>query len=156
MGRPPENMDLEAEPFMENLLVVIAHAGQPWAKETDIGPERLRDRTFVVRERGSGTRLLMERFFESHDIPFEPGMEMTSNEAIKQTVDAGLGLAVVSSHTLELETNRIAVLDVQDFPIMRHWYVVHPRSKRLSPVVQVFREFVLEGARAILKQRNHS
>jgi len=158
MGRPPEGMDLEAEPFMENPLVVIAHAGHPWAKETDIAPERLRDRTFVVREQGSGTRQLMERFFESHDIPFEPGMEMTSNEAIKQAVEAGLGLAVVSSHTLELEleTNRIAVLDVQDFPIMRHWYVVHPRSKRLSPVAQVFRKFVLEGAHAILKQRKHS
>ena len=153
MGRPPEGMDLEAEPFMDNPLVVIAHPGHPWVKEKNIDPERLRDRTFVVRERGSGTRQLMERFFESHDIPFEPGMEMTSNEAIKQAVEAGLGLAVVSIHTLELEleTNRIAVLDVQDFPIMRHWYVVHPKSKRLSPVAQVFRNFVLEDAVAILK-----
>ena len=152
MGRPPEGMDLEAEPFMDNPLVVIAHAGHPWAKEKDIDPERLRDRTFVVRERGSGTRQLMERFFESHDIPFEPGMEMTSNEAIKQAVEAGLGLAVVSIHTLELEleTNRIAVLDVHDFPIMRHWYVVHPKSKRLSPVAKVFHDFVLEDAVAIL------
>ncbi len=152
MGRPPEDMDLDAEPFMDNPLVVVAHAGHPWAKEKSIDPERLRDRTFVVRERGSGTRQLMERFFESHDIPFEPGMEMTSNEAIKQAVEAGLGLAVVSIHTLELEleTNRIAVLDVQDFPIMRHWYVVHPKSKRLSPVAQVFRQFVLEDAAATL------
>lgn len=154
MGRPPEGMDLEAEPFMDNPLVVIAHAAHPWAKEKDIAPERLRDRTFVVRERGSGTRQLMERFFEAHDIPFEPGMEMTSNEAIKQAVEAGLGLAVVSIHTLELEleTNRIAVLDVQDFPIMRHWYVVHPKSKRMSPVAQVFREFVLDGAHSVLRQ----
>jgi len=153
MGRPPEGMDLDAEPFMDNPLVVIAHAGHPWAKENGIDPERLRDRIFVVREQGSGTRQLMERFFEAHDIPFEPGMEMTSNEAIKQAVEAGLGLAVVSIHTLELEleTNRIAVLDVQDFPIMRHWYVVHPMSKRLSPVAKVFREFVLEDAAATLK-----
>jgi len=143
MGRPPEDMDLDAEPFMDNPLVVIAHAGHPWAKEKDIDPERLRDRTFVVRERGSGTRQLMERFFESHDIPFEPGMEMTSNEAIKQAVEAGLGLAVVSIHTLELEleTNRIAVLDGHDLPIMRHWYVVHPKSHRLLPVAQGCRKF---------------
>jgi DNA-binding transcriptional LysR family regulator len=154
MGRPPVDLDLEAEPFMDNPLVVIAHTGHPWANEKHIDPERLRDRTFVVRERGSGTRMLMERFFESHDIPFEPGMEMTSNEAIKQAVEAGLGLAVVSIHTLELEleTNRLAVLDVQDFPIMRHWYVVHPKSKRLSPVAQVFREFVLDDSLAILKR----
>ncbi len=152
MGRPPAGLELEAESFMDNPLVVVAQAGHPWTKEKGIDPERLRDRTFVVRERGSGTRLLMERFFESHDIPFEPGMEMTSNEAIKQAVEAGLGLAVVSSHTieLELETNRLAVLDVQDFPIMRHWYVVHPRSKRLSPVAQAFRQFVLTDADRVL------
>jgi len=156
MGRPPTDMDLETEPFMDNPLVMIAHAGHPWVKEENIDPERLRGRTFVVREKGSGTRMLMERFFESHDIPFEPGMEMTSNEAIKQAVEAGLGLAVVSIHTLELEleTRRLAILNIQDFPIMRHWYVVHPRSKRLSPVAQVFREFVLNGAPTILKRRD--
>ncbi len=154
MGRPPSNMELEAIPFLDNPLVVIAPAAHPWAKEKDIDPERLRDRTFVVREKGSGTRMLMERFFESHDIPFEPGMEMTSNEAIKQAVEAGLGLAVVSMHTLrlELETSRLAVLDVQDFPIMRHWYLVHPKSKRLSPVALAFREFVLQRAGEILLQ----
>jgi len=148
MGKPPENSELEATPFLDNPLVVIAPSNHPWVKEKKIDPERLRDRTFVVRERGSGTRMLMERFFESHDIPFEPGMEMTSNEAIKQAVEAGLGLAVVSIHTLalELETARLAMLDVIDFPIMRHWYVVHPRSKRLSPVAQAFREFVLTHA----------
>jgi len=152
MGRPPANMELDAEPFMDNPLVVIAHAGHPWAKEKDIDPERLRDRTFVVREKGSGTRQLMERFFEAHDIPFEPGMEMTSNEAIKHAVEAGLGLAVVSLHTLELEleTKRLAVLDVQDFPIMRHWYLVHPRSKRLSPVAEAFRQFVFNEAKNVL------
>ncbi|MFC1751137.1 LysR family transcriptional regulator [Pseudomonadota bacterium] len=153
MGRPPANMELEAESFMDNPLVVVANAGHPWAKERDIDPERLRDRTFVVRERGSGTRQLMERFFESHDIPFEPGMEMTSNEAIKQAVEAGLGLAVVSIHTLELEleTNRLTVLDVHDFPIMRHWYIVHPRSKRMSPVAEAFRQFVLDDAKSVLQ-----
>lgn len=149
MGRPPADMELKAEPFMDNPLVVVAHAGHPWIKEKNIDLERLQDRGFVVRERGSGTRQLMARFFESHGMPFEPGMEMTSNEAIKQAVEAGLGLAVVSIHTLELEleTKRLAVLDVQDFPIMRHWYVVHPRCKRLSPVAEAFRQFVLRNTK---------
>lgn len=152
MGKPPSSMELEAKPFMENPLVVVAHADHPWAKEKNIDPERMRDRKFVVRERGSGTRQLMERFFESHDIPFEPGMEMTGNEAIKQAVEAGLGLAVVSIHTLalELETKRLTVLDVQDFPIMRHWYLVHPSSKRLSPAAKAFYEFVLNESGKIL------
>ncbi len=148
MGKPPNRTGLEAKPFMENPLVVVAYADHPWANEKNIAPERLCERTFVVRERGSGTRQLMERFFESLDIPFEPGMEMTSNEAIKQAVEAGLGLAVVSIHTLalELETKRLTVLDVQGFPIMRYWYLVHPPSKRLSPVAKAFYEFVLDKA----------
>jgi DNA-binding transcriptional LysR family regulator len=152
MGRPPEGRDLEEEPFMDNPLVVVADADHPLVGKKKIPAKRLVGETFVVRERGSGTRIVMERFFAEHNIPFEPGMEMTSNEAIKQAVEAGLGLAVVSIHTLELEleAGRLVTLDVEGFPIMRHWYVVHPRSKRLSPVAQVFREFVLNEARSVL------
>jgi len=152
MGRPPEGLDLEAEPFMDNPLVVVAHAHHPLAGQKQIPVQRLAQETFVVREPGSGTRIAMERFFESHGLPFAPGMEMSSNEAIKQAVEAGLGLAVVSIHTieLELESKRLAVLDVEEFPIMRHWYLVHPRSKRLSPVAQAFRQFVLRDAQKVL------
>jgi DNA-binding transcriptional LysR family regulator len=74
---------------------------------------------------------------------------MSSNEAIKQAVEAGLGLGILSIHTLqlELEMNRLVVLDVQDFPVMRHWFIVNRRGKRLSPVANAFREFVLsEGS----------
>jgi len=153
MGRPPEGLDLEAEPFMDNPLVMVAHARHPLVGQKQIPVQRLAQETFVVRESGSGTRIAMERFFESHGLPFAPGMEMSSNEAIKQAVEAGLGLAVVSIHTieLELESKRLAVLDVEDFPIMRHWYLVHPRSKRLSPVTQAFRQFVLHDAQTVLK-----
>jgi len=82
------------------------------------------------------------------------GMEMSSNEAIKQAVQAGLGLGIVSIHTLqlELETKRLAVLDVEFFPILRHWYVVHRQGKRLSPVAQLFKEFVTREARALLQE----
>jgi DNA-binding transcriptional LysR family regulator len=80
-------------------------------------------------------------------------MEMSSNEAIKQAVEAGLGLGLVSVHTLELEleTRRLTVLDVESFPILRHWYVVHRHGKRLSPVAQLFKEFVVKEARDLLK-----
>lgn len=152
MGRPPEGLDLVAEPFTENPLVVIAAPDHPLVKLQGIPLERLQSETFVVREQGSGTRTAMERFFAEKGIQLSTGMEMSSNEAIKQAVQAGLGLGLVSIHTLELEleTRRLKVLDVESFPILRHWYVVHRHGKRLSPVAQVFKDFVLKEARALL------
>jgi DNA-binding transcriptional LysR family regulator len=145
MGRPPRDLDLVTEAFMDNPLVVIAPAGHPLGQEKNIPLSRLQEETFVVRELGSGTRNAMERFFTDQGIRLTTGMEMTSNEAIKQAVEAGLGLGIVSIHTLELEleTRRICVLDAKNFPILRHWYVVHRRGKRLSPAAQAFKDFVL-------------
>jgi len=107
-----------------------------------------------VREQGSGTRIAMERFFNQHGIQLQAGMVMSSNEAIKQAVQAGLGLGILSLHTigLELETKRLKVLDVKGFPIMRHWYVVHRKDKRLSTVAQAFKGFLLTEAKQILGQ----
>jgi DNA-binding transcriptional LysR family regulator len=148
MGRPPEDADLVAEPFMDNPLVVIAPAGHPLAGQRVIPMARLADEPFVVRERGSGTRIAMEKSFAEQGRSLKTGMEMTSNEAIKQAVEAGLGLGIVSLHTLELElaTGRLAVLDVEGFPIMRQWHVVHRREKRLSPIAVAFRDFVFREA----------
>ncbi len=94
----------------------------------------------------------MERFFSAHRINISRGMETDTNEAIKQAVQAGMGLAIMSLHTveLELETKRLKVLEVQDFPIMRHWHVVHRKNKRLSSAAQAFREFLLTEARQLM------
>lgn len=148
MGKPPEGRGLETEAFMENPLVVIAPPEHPLAVEAGIPLKRLEEEPFVVREPGSGTFIAMERFFSGHGVRLKTGMQMTSNEAIKQAVEAGLGLGIVSIHTLELEleTGRLVVLDMADFPILRHWYVVHRQGKRLSPVAQAFKEFVLSRA----------
>jgi len=153
MGRPPEKLDLVAEPFMENPLVIIASPSHPLARMKKIPLARIQQETFVVREQGSGTRIAMERFFAEQGVQLSTGMEMSSNEAIKQAVQAGLGLGIVSIHTLELEleTRRLQVLDVESFPILRHWYVVHRQGKRLSPVAQIFKEFVIKEARGLLK-----
>ncbi len=154
MGRPPEGLDLIAEPFTENPLVVIAAPEHPLVATERIPLEWLQQETFVVREQGSGTRTAMERFFAEKRVRLSTGMEMSSNEAIKQAVQAGLGLGIVSIHTLqlELETKRLAVLDVEFFPILRHWYVVHRQGKRLSPVAQLFKEFVTREARDLLQK----
>jgi LysR family transcriptional regulator, low CO2-responsive transcriptional regulator len=152
MGQPPEGLDLVAVPFMENPLVIIAAPDHPLALERGIALERLQHETFVVREQGSGTRIAMERFFAHHRVRLTGGMEMSSNEAIKQAVGASLGLGIVSIHTLalELELKRLVILDVESFPIVRHWYIVHRTGKRLSPVAQAFKEFVLSEAQNLL------
>ena len=155
MGRPPENVNLEMEAFMENPLVVIASPEHPLVGKK-VTLNRLQKESFVVREAGSGTRIAMERFFSEHGVRLQTGMEMTSNEAIKQAVDAGLGLGIVSIHTLalELELGRLVVLEVKEFPILRHWYVVHRKGKRLSPIATAFRQFVLSEATNILQSKN--
>ena len=152
MGRPPTDADLVIEPFADNPLVVIAAPDHPLAKEQPIPLHRLQDQTFVVREQGSGTRTAMQRFFEEHHLTVTSSMEMNENEAIKQAVQAGMGLGIVSIHTieLELETNRLVILDVEDFPIMRHWYLVHRKEKRLSPITQAFKDFVLNEGRKLI------
>lgn len=148
MGRPPEEMHLETHVFMENPLVVIASPNHPLANKKNIELSDLENEIFVVRESGSGTRIAMQRFLAEHGVTINTGMEMTSNEAIKQSVEAELGLGIVSVHTLELEleTGRLVVLQVKQFPILRHWYLVHRKGKRLSPVAEAFRKYVSENA----------
>ena len=98
-----------------------------------------------MREPGSGTRTAMKRVFDAYGVVLNPGIQLSSNETIKQSVEAGLGLAVVSSHTVELELNaaRLVSLDVEHFPIMRKWYVAYRRGKQLSTTARIFLEFVL-------------
>ncbi len=153
MGQPPEGVEVDAEAFMENPLVMIAPPDHPLASEKQIDLARFEDEQFVVRETGSGTRSAIERFFTEHQVSFHTGIEMSSNEAIKQAVEAGLGLGIVSIHTLELEleTKRLQVLDVKGFPIQRHWYVIQRKGKRLSPVAQAFKTFVLEQAKEFIR-----
>ncbi|MCG6938186.1 MAG: LysR family transcriptional regulator [Gammaproteobacteria bacterium] len=152
MGQPPDGLDVDADEIMENPLVVIAPADHPLISEKNIPLSHFASEHFVVRERGSGTRYAIERFFEQHGVSFNTGIEMSSNEAIKQAVEAGLGLGIVSIHTLELEleTKRLQVLDVQDFPIRRYWYIVQRKGKRLSPAAQAFKTFVLEQAKEFI------
>ena len=152
MGRPPEGLDLVAESFMDNPLVVIAPVNHSLARKKDIPLDRLQEETFLMREEGSGTRIAMERYFEARGVKIQAGMEMSSTEAIKQGVQAGLGLGVVSLHTveLELEAKRLKLLDVQGLPICRHWYIVHRKDKRLPTAAQAFKNFLLDEAASVL------
>lgn len=155
MGLPPEGLDVVSEPFMENPLVVIAPPKHVLTRERRIPLKRLADEAFVIREPGSGTRGAMERFFAEHRLGLKTSMEMGTNEAVKQAVQAGMGLGVVSFHTieLELETGRLKTLDVAGFPIKRSWFLVHREQKRLSTVARAFREFLLKHAEKLMAAR---
>jgi DNA-binding transcriptional LysR family regulator len=146
MGRPPAEADVEAVPFKDNPLVVVAPPDHPLAGKKRIPLLRLQQETFLVREPGSGTRVAQERFFNERGMHLQTGMEVGSNEAIKQSVQAGLGLGLLSRATIEQELalKRLVELDVADFPIMRHWYVVHRKGKRLSAAAEAFKSFMLD------------
>ena len=153
MGRPPEGMDLVANSFMSNPLVVIASRDHPLVKSSRISLRRLFQESFIVREKGSGTRNAIERFLQQHDLTITAAMEMSRNEAIKHAVMAGLGLGIVSLHTLEFELTlgRLAILNVEGFPILKDWYIVHREGKRFSAAAQAFKQFVLSEAGKLIK-----
>ncbi|MGI9213586.1 MAG: LysR family transcriptional regulator [Methylococcaceae bacterium] len=145
MGQPPEDQDLNAEAFMENPLVIIAPPTHPLAHKPFISLDELTHETFIMREQGSGTRNSVERFFTEKNMKISVSMEMNTNGAVKQGVEEGLGLGIVSIHTIirELEDQRMVVLKVEDFPLIRQWFMVTRSGKRLSAVAREFRDFIL-------------
>jgi DNA-binding transcriptional LysR family regulator len=149
LGQPPEHMDVEFESFMENPLVVLADRNHPLANQKNIAPERLEQEQFLMREQGSGTRLATEQFFSERGLKLKVKMEIGSNEAIKQAVAGGLGITVLSAHTLALERSidELVILDVQGFPIQRYWYLAYPKDKQLSVVARAFLEFLHEESK---------
>jgi DNA-binding transcriptional LysR family regulator len=148
MGQPPSGMELEADAFMDNPLVTIAPPEHPLVGSKKVPLKELEKEMFLVREAGSGTRNAMQRFFDQHGINITTSMEVSSDEAIKQSVQAGLGLGVMSQDAVQLELGlgKLAVLDIEEFPILRYWYLVHRKGKRLSAIAQAFKEFLLEEA----------
>jgi DNA-binding transcriptional LysR family regulator len=149
MSMPPADIELEDDVFMPNPLLLVAAASHPLAKKRHLSLEKLATDRFILREPGSGTRMATEQLFDAHS--FRPGlrMELGSNEAIRQAVAAGLGVAVLSRHALDIgqAKEEVVALDVQGFPLHSQWHVVSPRGKRLSPIASVFRGHLLRGTR---------
>ncbi|MCW8806649.1 MAG: LysR substrate-binding domain-containing protein [Rhodanobacter sp.] len=152
MGRPPREIATRAEPFAAHPLVFVCPPGHPLLNFGHVPVEALAPYPLIVRERGSGTRAAMDTFFAEHH--FEPniGMEVSSNETIKQSVIAGLGLSLLSLHTigLELKNNLLQVLDIENTPLMRSWFIVRMQSRQLSPAAEAFRYFMIEHGEAYL------
>ena len=154
MGQPPEGLDVVSESFARNSHLIVAPPNHPLVGVKKLTLEQVAEEPFLLREKGSGTRQLLERFLASHALSVKPRMEMSSNETIKQAAIAGMGIAFLSEHTitLELETGRLVVLPVPGLPIVRDWHLVHHQEKKLSPVARAFKQFLLEEAPGMLAQ----
>jgi len=140
MSMPPGDLELERHAFLTNPLDVIAAAAHPLAQRERVGLAELARLRFILREKGSGTRLACDEHFQALDFRPDVRLELGSNEAIKQAVAAGLGLGVVSRHALA-ETpiaEGLAVLRVEGFPVQSSWWTLYRKGKKLSPVAAAF------------------
>jgi len=145
MGKPPLDQDLEFSVIKENPLIVIAPANHKLKDKSNISLSELCKHTFVIREKGSGTRLAFKSLLNTNNLKLSEHMTINNNESIKLCVEAGLGLGVVSIHTTRsnLKNGSIVQLDVDQFPIIKQWYIVNRKSYHLPAVAQVFRDFVI-------------
>ncbi|TPW13453.1 MAG: cmpRH, partial [Halothiobacillaceae bacterium] len=155
LGQPPDSeLSLKAYSFAPNPLVVMAGPDHPLCKESNITLERLAQEPFISREVGSGIRDTTMRLFAAHGLRPNVRMELGSNEAIKHAVVGGLGVTVLSLHTLVLEGAKgpVELLDVEGFPIERKWYLAHSEDKELSPIAQAFLEFA-RASEPVIRER---
>jgi len=152
MGQVPGEIAIQAYPFIDNELVVVASPDHPLAGARNITLKQMSQERFLSREPASGTRKAVEQLFADHNLKIEPYMELGSIEAIKQGVMAGLGLSVLSRHNLRLELSgkHIVILDVNGFPLIRRWHAVHLQGKELSLVARTFLDFILNESSEVL------
>jgi DNA-binding transcriptional LysR family regulator len=153
IGKPPESIELEFQPYLPNPMVVVASADHRFADRKAIPLSDIAEENFIMREQGAGTRIAVEEVFASAGLDIKVGMELGNNESIKQGITGGLGIAVLSLHTLTRgDMNELTVLDVQGFPISWQWYVGHPRGKRLSIIARTFIDFMYEEGPLLLPE----
>ncbi len=150
MSMPPKDIDVIDLIFMPNPLVVIAPSGDALLKRRSIELQHLTGQRFILRERGSGTRMAVDAHFRA--LKFKPNLrlEMGSNEAIKEAVAGGLGMAIISSHALHGQAAEygVSVLRVKGFPVNSHWHLVYLKGKQLSPIARVFQKHLLSASTA--------
>jgi DNA-binding transcriptional LysR family regulator len=151
LSQPPEEIELCSRPFLENPLVVVARRDHPLANEAKIPIERLNNEPFIMRESGSGTRQAVQKLLNLHDVAVKVRLELGSNEAIKHAIAGGLGISVLSKHTLisDGENGELTILDVEHFPIQRNWYVCYLAGKQLSVIADAFLDYLLEASQTI-------
>ena len=159
MGRPPSNLDVVSDELADHPNIIIAPPGHHLAEKEQVDPADLLAETILLRERGSGTRKLARRFMDSAGEGMDySAMDMNSNESIKQAVMAGLGIAMISEHTVlaELESGRLIALQIPGLPIVRKWILVHAADVEMSGAAKSFHGFLLENRNELLPGRRPS
>jgi len=146
MSKPPSDLDLSDEAFMPNPIVVIASTMDPLVKRVAVPLNELSKKRFILREKGSGTRMAGDQFFSKKKFRADVRLELGSNEALKESVAGGLGLGLVSKHALHglVKEHGVGIVDVEGFPLPSAWHIVHPASKKLSPLALAFKQHLLE------------
>ncbi|NIC42951.1 LysR family transcriptional regulator [Aquabacterium sp. A08] len=148
MSIPPRDLEVDAREFLANPLVVVAPRGHALAGRAALTLADIQGERFILRETGSGTRMAAAQHFAAQGWAPQVRLELGSNEAIKQAVAGGLGIAVLSRHALAADPAQegLALLPVQGFPIHAHWYIVRLRGKQLSPIARAFEHHLLRQA----------
>jgi LysR family transcriptional regulator, low CO2-responsive transcriptional regulator len=148
-GYPPSEADVEAEAFARHPHCVVAGPDNPLTRRRGLRWSDLRDEPFIFREPGSATRQFLEHLLTLQRLRVKVGIELSGNETVKQAVMAGMGITFVSAQAIqvELQSDRIAILDVEGMPKMLDWCLLHRRDTRLTGVNALFHGFVLEHGR---------
>lgn len=150
----PDQVDVSCYDFLDNPLVVLASRNHPLAKHKFLQIKDLNGMDFIMREVGSGTRQAVEKMLMENEISIRVRLELGSNEAIKQAVAGGLGISVLSRHCLALdgESGQLVVLNVEGFPIQRHWHLVYPKGKQLSIIARTFFDYLRDEGQQVLEE----
>jgi DNA-binding transcriptional LysR family regulator len=151
--------DLVTQALLPNPLVVFARDDHPLANARSIAFERIAEEPFILREPGSGTRLLATRLFEQRGVIPKISLELSTDEAIREAILAGMGVSIMSRFTLgqESESTRLICLDVNGFPLENHWHFAYPIGKQLSATARAFMDFArLEAKGLVLESITNS
>jgi DNA-binding transcriptional LysR family regulator len=150
---PPEEREVVAQAVVPNPLVVLAAADHPLAAERNIPFARLAQEPFLMREPGSGTRMITLRLFARYGLTPRIRMELSSDEAIREAILAGLGVSILARYTLGLDPvlKQLVCLDIEGFPIESHWHFVYPFGKRLSAATRAFMDFTRAEAKSLFR-----
>ncbi|WP_445424852.1 LysR family transcriptional regulator [Alishewanella sp. HL-SH06] len=141
-SHPPSGEHVHAKPVVRNPLYLVAPLTHWAAKQSKLSFQQLKTERFLLREPGSATRMIFDTWLSSQAIELAHSMQIETNEAIRLSVSAGLGLAVLSAHTLQLPHDRLVILPVQGFPLSSHWYLVRHANKRLPPAAVRLQQFI--------------
>ncbi len=151
MAQVPQDMKLVSYPFLDNPMIPVAPPAHPLVGKSNLPLSVFHDYRFLNREEGSGSRKAIEDHLRERDVELEDTMELGGSETIKQGLMAGLGISILSRHSvaLELATGLLVELDVESFPIVRSWCMVHHRDKSLSPAAEAFIQFMHTNGQSV-------